>query len=350
MHFSNNYDVHIGLDVDKKSYSFTTFDEKMNKSKKIPADAENFYNYIQKKFSGKKVLCAYEAGPTGFYLYDYLSSKNCDCLVVSPSSIPKPANERVKNNRIDSQVIVKSLKSNNIKSIRVPRGAYRELRHLVKIRESYTNKRKKARQQIKALLLFENLHEHIKDTDQNWSNNYLKELKSINCSEAVRIKMDMLLEDLDYSRKQLLNIQLKMKNFIKRYDDISKNVKYLVSVPGIGFITATAILGIVGDPAYLENIRELACFTGLTPSEHSTGENVNRGSITHMGNRILRRLLIEAAWVAIRYDTELKQFFYRIRHRNHPKGASQKAIVAVARKLTQRIYRVLKDQREYVVH
>ncbi len=344
------YDVHIGLDVDKKSYSFTVYENEMKKSKKIPSDPEQFHNYVQKNYPDKKVLCAYEAGPTGYHLYDYLKSHNCDCLVIPPSAIPKPPNERVKNNRIDSRTIVQHLKSDNLTFIRVPVGPYRQLRELVKTREHYANQRKKARQRIKALLLFENLYPYIKEPETNWSNRYINNLKIIECNEVVRIKLDMLLEDLDYARKQLLAIYRQMKAFVSKYDSISRNVEYLQSLPGIGFITATAILGIIGDPVYLKNIRELACFVGLTPKERSTGDNINRSGITHMGNKILRRLLIETAWVAIRRDSELDMFFHRIYNRNHRKAAAQKAIVAVARKMTQRIYRVLKDQRMYVIH
>lgn len=347
---TNNYDVHIGLDVDKKSFSFTTYEKEMKKSKKIPSDPEQFYNYIQKNYPGKKILCAYEAGPTGYHLYDFLTAHNCDCLVVSPSAIPKPSTERVKNNRIDSQTIVQYLKSDNLTSIRVPVGPYRQLRHLVNIREHYTVKRKKARQRIKALLLLEYLYPHIKESDTNWSAGYIKELRTLVCNEAVRFKMDMLLEDLDYARMQLLAIHHKIKTFIKKIDTINQNVEYLQSIPGIGFITATAALGVIGDPVHLKNVREIACFVGLTPRERSTGESVNRGRITHMGNKILRRLLIEASWFAIRYDSELNMFYHRIYHRNNLKAASQKAIVAVARKMTQRMYRVLKDQRMYVIH
>ncbi|MBP7795566.1 MAG: transposase, partial [Elusimicrobiales bacterium] len=78
--------------------------------------------------------------------------------------------------------------------------------------------------------------------------------------------------------------------------------------------------------------------------------SINRGSITHMGNGILRSLLIESSWIAIRKDKELEQFYHRIRSRNNPKVGSRIAITAVARKLTHRIYCVLKEERNYNVH
>jgi len=136
---------------------------------------------------------------------------------------------------------------------------------------------------------------------------------------------------------------------VKDQPKIQEQARHLASIPGIGFITAVTLLGRIGDPGKLKNVRELSAFIGLVPTEKSTGDDVNRGSITHLGNRMLRSLLIEAAWSAIRKDSELNQFYGRIKSRHHPNIAARKAIVAVARKLTHRIYCVLKEQRPYIV-
>jgi len=345
-----NYDVFIGLDVDKNSFSFTAKDHNtMNRSKKIPSQPEQLHNYIQNQFANQKVLCAYEAGPTGYHLYDYLTEKNQDCLVVSPLSIPRAPNQKVKNNRIDSRKIVEELKAGKLKSIRVPQNEYRELRHLVNLRENYVHNRVAAKQRIKSLLLYTYLYSTIKEVEHNWSNNYIQALKKLSCSEAVRQRLNMLLMDLDYARKQTTSILRQLRTFIKNNKEIQQYMQYLISLPGIGFITAITLLGRIGNPRRLENVRELSAFVGLVPTEHSTGDDVNYGSITHLGNRHLRSLIIEAAWSTIRKDRELNQFYHRIKNRHHPKIGARKAIVAVARKLTHRVYCVLKEQRSYIV-
>lgn len=346
-----DYDTFIGIDVDKNSFSFTVKDHfTMNRSVKIPASPENLYNYIQNHFPNKQVLCAYEAGPTGFHLHDYLTGKEQPCFVISPLSIPRAKNEKVKTNRIDSEKLSKYLKTGELTAIRVPYGDYRELRHLISIRENYTWNRKVAKQRIKALVLSEWLYPVLKDIEQNWSNNFINRLKQVPCSAAVRQRLDMLLSDLDYARKQTLVILRQIRKFCQNDPDINQYIKCLLSIPGIGFITAATVLGRIGNPRNLKNPRELAAFVGLVPSEKSTGDDISKGSITHLGNQILRSLLIEAAWVTIRHDIELSQFFNRIKKRHHPKIAARKAIVAVARKLTERIYCVLKNQRAYIVH
>ena len=346
-----DYETFIGLDVDKNSFSFTVQDQSQKrKSKKMPSNPEHLYNYINNHFNHNKVICAYEAGPTGFHLYDYLSEQGVLCLITSPSSIPTARNETVKNNRTDSVKIADHLMSGKLKPIRVPQGAYRELRDLVKICENYTSDRKVARQRIKALLLYSNLYPALKDPDANWSANFIKELRQIDCSFAVRQRLDMLIEDLEYARKKLLSVHRTLKSFCRENDQINQYMQYLQSSPGIGFTIAVMLLGKIGDPKDLQNPRELAAFVGLTPRENSTGDSVNRGPITHLGDKTLRYLLVEAAWVAIRKDTQLNQFFNRIKNKNHPKAASRIAITAVARKLTQIIYRVLKDERNYIQH
>ena len=79
------YDVFVGIDVHKNSYSFTARDVNgRTKSKRIPADIRQLYAYIRKQYIYKRVICAYEAGPTGFHVYDFLSSRGIPCLVVPP--------------------------------------------------------------------------------------------------------------------------------------------------------------------------------------------------------------------------------------------------------------------------
>ena len=161
-----DYETFIGLDVDKSSFSFTVKNKLQTKeSKKMPSNPEHLYNYINNNFDHKKVICAYEAGPTGFHLHDYLSKQNITCLLTAPASVPTARNQRVKNNRIDSIKIADHLMSGNLKPIRVPQGDYRELRDLVKICNNYSRDRKTAKQRIKALLLYHNLYPLLKDPD-----------------------------------------------------------------------------------------------------------------------------------------------------------------------------------------
>lgn len=343
------FDMFIGLDVDSKSYAVTFLNqESQGRCLKIPARPETLHHYFQKHFPHKRFLFAYEAGPTGYQLYDYLASHGQKCMMLHPSAIPKRADDRVKTNRLDSQKIAEQLKSGHLEGIRVPNPAYRQLRHLTDLRAQYAHRQSQIKQKIKSLLLFESIPlPALQGTV--WNLQFRRALANLSVNETIRFKLDLLLKDLEDTRQRILIVLRQMRQFVCQQSEIQKSIDYLQSIPGFGFIVSTHLLGRIGNPAQLNNVRELAAFFGLVPTENSTGENIHRGSITRTGDSFSRALLIQAAWSAIRKDTELYQFYCRIRAKRGRQQGAQIAIVAVARKLTQRAYRVLKDQRPYII-
>jgi transposase len=345
----SEYDVFIGVDVDQKSYATTyfTYDNPQGQSLKMPAQAENLHHYFQKRFPGKRLLYTYEAGGTGYGLHDYVVSQGQSCMIVHPAGVPAAPNNCVKTNRIDSLKLAEQSKSGQLKGIRVPSEPYRELRHLVTLRQQYAQDQRSAKQRIRALLLFENIQ--LPGDPKPWTSPYRQALHQVSLKDTLRFKLDLLLKDLDHARDRLLLIHRQIRQFCSHQEAIQRNLGFLRSIPGIGITVSTYLLARIGDPEYLKNIRELGAFCGLVPSENSTGDHVHKGSITHMGDSTLRTLLVEAAWIAIRKDTELGQFYYRLRAKRSGQAASNIAIVAVARKLTHRIYKVLKEQRPYVI-
>ena len=78
----------------------------------------------------------------------------------------------------------------------------------------------------------------------------------------------------------------------------------LMQVPGIGPITAYAILAFAGDLKGFKNGREFAAWLGLTPKEHSTGGKHRTGAITKMGQRDVRHLLVSGAIAVLRKDAK----------------------------------------------
>ena len=85
-----DYDVFAGLDVDKKSISVTFTDHQgLLKSMRMPYSVDHLVNHVRKHYGDKKVAFAYEAGPTGYGLYDGLVAQQYPCLIASPSMIPK---------------------------------------------------------------------------------------------------------------------------------------------------------------------------------------------------------------------------------------------------------------------
>lgn len=344
----SEYDVFIGVDVDQKSFATTySSEDHQEHSLKMPSRPENLHGYFQKRFPGKRLAYVYEAGPTGYGLHDYLVNQGQICMMVHPASIPTAPNSCVKNNRLDSQKLAEQLKSGKLKGIRVPSEAYRQLRHLVNLRQHYAQDQRSTKQRIRSLLLFENIQ--LPGNPKPWTSRYRCALQQVFLKETLRFKLDLLLKDLDHARDRILLMHRQIRKFCVQQEAIAKNLTYLRSIPGIGIVISSYLLSRVGDPASLQNIQELGAFCGLVPSEKSTGDKIQRGPITHMGDSTLRSLLVEAAWIAIGKDTELGQFYHRIRAKHKSQTGALIAIVAVARKLTHRIYRVLKEQRAYQI-
>ena len=345
------FDIFIGMDVDKKNIDFTCADSKrIIRSVHIPNHVEDLIRYVRKHFPDQKVLFAYEAGPTGYGLYDGLMAVGFACVINPPSMIPTAPGQRVKTNRLDSKKITEALRAGQLKGIHVPSPTYRHLRHLTKVRDLVARQIAGNKCRIKALLLFEGIpFPEAAPKSHHWSRSVIAQLQKLPCSGAVRFRLDRLLEALEFQRQQYLKITRELRNFCRQDPELKRCLSYLVSLPGVGQIVAPHLLARIGSWQNLQEHRvdELAGLLGLVPTEHSTGNRVHRGSITHGGDGRLRSKLIQSAWTAIRQDPELREF-YRSVYRRHPQHlAARKAIVAVARKLTTRIFAVLKEQRPF---
>jgi transposase len=77
---------------------------------------------------------------------------------------------------------------------------------------------------------------------------------------------------------------------------LAAGVDALMAMRGIDMVSATAFLAEIGDLSRFRTPRELMAYLGLVPSEHSTGDKVQRGAITKTGNRRARRILVECSW------------------------------------------------------
>lgn len=344
------YDVFAGLDVDKRSISVTFSDHRgFTRSLRMPNKVEHLVQYVRKHFADEKVAFAYEAGPTGYGLYDGLKAEAYRCLVVAPSMIPKAPGQRVKTNRLDSRNLSEDLRGGRLKSIHVPAAQYRELRHLTQLRDTFVSEVMATKQRIKSLLLFEGIAFPQAPRGSEWSAQVKAELRALPCSHTVRFKLDQLLDSLAFAEQQVLKTTREIRRFCREERELLQAIQYLMSIPGIGWIVASQLMARIGDWREIENIRQLGHFMGLVSSEASTGEKINRGPITRTGDGRLRSKLIQAAWSAIRKDDELREFFRSI-CRRHPRSyGARVAIVAVARKLTTRITVVLREQRPYVI-
>ena len=116
-----------------------------------------------------------------------------------------------------------------------------------------------------------------------------------------------------------------------------------MTIPGVGYFTALAVLAEVGDVHRFRNEKKLCAYAGLVPSTYASGGKVFHGRITKTGNKWLRWAFIEAVQPAISCDADLFAYYQRLKMK---KGANA-AKVATARRLLTIVYRVLSQERLY---
>jgi transposase len=103
---------------------------------------------------------------------------------------------------------------------------------------------------------------------------------------------------------QLLDLQPRIRALeaeLLAWHRQSRESRRLETIPGVGFITATAIAATVANPSYFRSGREFAAWLGLTPRPNSSGGKERLGRISKMGDGYLRTLLVVGATAVIRY-------------------------------------------------
>ena len=344
------YDVFIGMDVDKRSIALRQVDHAgVEKSVSMPYQGACLLGYVRKHLRGQRIAFAYEVGPTGFGLYDTLTAAGYPCLVVMPAAVPTARGRRVRTNRLDARKLALQLRGGSLEGIRVPSEDYRMLREYVRLRKLHMSEAVRCKQRIKALFLRHGLEFPGATPGGYWSQELIRQLREYPCAAPLQFKIGSLLTSLEFSRLQAAAAQTEMRRFVQASPEIADSARYAMSLPGVGWIVATYAVARIGDWRRLGDSQQTASFFGLTQCEDSTGDQAERGPITKAGDPVMRSLLIEGAWTAIRKDAELRNFYQRI-VANHPKDkAARIAIVAVARKLACRLHCVLKERREYQI-
>ncbi len=124
-----------------------------------------------------------------------------------------------------------------------------------------------------------------------------------------------------------------------------ERVEILLSVPGIGMISAMELLLELQDVSRFRRAEQLAAYVGLTPSQYSSADKVRMGRITGIGKNTLRSILVEASWTLITRDQVMREKYERIKIRS----GGKRAIVAIARTLLLRMRRMLLDNQAYAL-
>lgn len=158
---------------------------------------------------------------------------------------------------------------------------------------------------------------------------------------------------LEQSMIEIEALEASLKMVEKQLHAIARldpRAQRLLTVPGIGPLTATAWLAFVGDPHRFRSGRQVASYLGLTPREHSSGERRYLGRISKKGNRYMRTLLVHGARAVLRHarastrkQGRLQAWACSVADRR----GSNMAAVALASKMARMAWAVSREEKAF---
>jgi len=181
---------------------------------------------------------------------------------------------------------------------------------------------------------------------QNSIKVYLGELKLSNSKEAQQIIEDAHKAALEGIKQSFKAVEQQIKQIVKEDKAIEKNYKLLISVPGIGHLTAVYIICCTNNFICKITGKQLASYAGVAPFGNTSGTSIKGKDKVHkMANKDLKKLLHMGAVAAITHYPEFKDYYERkVKEGKHELSA----INAVRSKIALRAVAVVNNQEKYV--
>ncbi|MCL6102371.1 MAG: IS110 family transposase [Bacteroidetes bacterium] len=337
----NGQSFYIGIDTHKKSWQVTIMGEQYeHKTMSQNPDPELLAAYLKRNFPGGNYHTVYEAGFSGFGSCRKLNELGLNCIVIHPADVPTSQKEKLqKTDKADSRKLARSLRSNEFNAIHIPDPELEADRALVRQRFRLVKDVARTKNRVKSLLFQFGIPIPDRFTSaqtRHWSKVYINWLKELAIDQqSLRQVIDNYITIGESQRKELLLLNKQVRN-LSLTGAYKSNYLLLLSVPGIGLMTAMTILVQIGDIGRFERIDDLCNYIGLVPKMYGSGEKMQAGKMIKRGRKELKIMLIEASWEAIRKDPALMLKFNELSKRMH----KNKAIVRIARSiLSQSFFR-----------
>jgi transposase len=290
----------VGLDVHGQTIA-AAIGEGYGKARSLgqfPNRPEAVRKFIEQLGGPAGLKICYEAGPTGYALYWQLTKMGIDCMVVAPSLIPRRPGEKIKTDRRDAEKLAQCLQSGTLTSVWVPDAAHEALRDLVRARSAAKGDESRAKHRLVKYLLRNGVRHP--DDCRAWAHPWWRWVQRITFDHGTQqVTLADLIAEVLHQRERLARLDLAIDRAIESAPPEKKAVvAALQALRGIAKLTVVTIVTEVGTFQRFHKPTELMGYTGLVPSEYSSGGREAKGRITRTGNAHLRRVLGEAAWHA----------------------------------------------------
>lgn len=321
-----NHEYCIGIDTSKKKLDIcvTKNNKKVHYTK--VANSRKGFKALEKELTiplSEALVCVENTGFYNYHLLKWISQKGYTLWLAGPLNIKKSIGlHRGKNDKIDAgRIATYAYRHQDECQPWIPqREVIEELEELRWAREKL----------IKSISQYEKP---------------INEKKEIIGEKTAEKTAKLFSHTLAALRKDLKEVDKKIKMCIAKDKKVDRLFKILMSIPGIGETNAIALLVTTNEFKKITDPKKLACFSGIAPFEHTSGTSIRgKSRVSHFASKKLKQLLHMAAMSVIRLPGELADFYKRLLARGKAKMV---AINAVRRKLIHIIYACIRDNRMY---
>lgn len=246
-------------------------------------------------------------------------------VLAHPGKLRVIAESTRKSDKIDAQVLAEFLAHGMIPAAHRPTPRQREHRRLVRYRHEVQGHITSLKCRIRHLLA-----DYNADRPDVFSVRGRAAVAQLPLSAADRFVLDELWAALDLAAQRLQRATQALRTFAHSDPPADGQARRrLKTIPGVGTITIDVFLAEVADVRRFSSQKKLAAYAGLSPAYRESAGRRREQGITHTGSRLLRWVLVQAAWQLVRRDARWRRIFEGLARRRGRK----KAIVAVARRL-----------------
>ena len=289
----------LGLDVHAETITVAVAepDGEVRSLGTIANREDSIRKFIKRLGSPEQLRACYEAGPTGFVLYWQLTQLGVDCVVVAPTLVPKKPGDRVKTDRRDALKLARSHRSGDLTAVWVPDEDSEALRDLVRQREAAKQDQLRARHRLTKFLLRTGQRPPL--GLKAWTERYMRWLEQVRFTQpAQEVTLRDCLNEVEHMSARVKRLEEAILEVVKLApQSMQEVIRGLQALRGVAHISAVTIAAELGNiSSRFQSARKLMGYSGVFPSEDSSGNRIRRGGITKTGNAHLRRIVVESAW------------------------------------------------------
>jgi transposase len=353
----------VGLDVHQNSITAAILDDDAQEPviQRLSGDLNATRRLFRRLSKQGTPRACYEASGAGYVLQRVLTRDGFHCEVIAPSLIPRKPGDRRKTDRLDAAKLAEYYRGGHLTPVAIPDEQQETVRQLLRGRLALQSHITRLKHRIVRTLATHGYR--FSGSKTNWTVKHRAWLQST-CRELdgpLRSIITLHIEHLEYLETQRNSLNTEIER-LAHCEPWRRGVEALCCFRGIKILAAMILLSEIGDIRRFATPRKLMAYTGLVPSERSSGEVERRGPITKSGNNILRYILVEAAWhyhhrspgtlilnrrrqgqpaeivaIAVKAQHRLQKRFWHLKQTKH----TNKAVVAVARELSGFIWEML---------